>query len=329
MSETNIEWTDRVWNCVRGCSRVSSGCDNCYAIREARRHDHAGGSYEGLTRLRSDGAIDWSGVVRVIQEKLEEPLRWRKPSRIFVNSMSDLFHESLRNEDIDEVFSTMELVPQHTFQILTKRPKRMESYIRHRSQIPRVLRNVWLGVSVEDQKTADERIPLLLQTPAAIRFVSYEPALGPVDFRPFLIRNPSLVVCPKCLYFTNRAESTCPNDGSPVGPDIAIDWIIVGGESGPGARSCDVAWIRDTVHQCREAGVPVFVKQAGSVPTIRDVSPEEYLRNYPEDEWPIGTHFGNPTKDPALNGRVALLKSRKGGDLSEIPDDLRIREFPR
>src|SRR5690554_696205 len=196
---TNIEWTDRTWNPTRGCSRVSAGCDNCYAIRQARRQDYGPrevapgvrevtateGAYHGLTRARN-GKPDWSGIVEFVPEKLEDPLRWRKPQRVFVDSMSDLFHESLPWAQIERIFEVMQEAERHTFQVLTKRPDNMRQFMErwafyHEGPLP----NVWLGVSVENQKTADERIPILLKTPAAVRFVSYEPALRPVDFGPF------------------------------------------------------------------------------------------------------------------------------------------------
>lgn len=282
---TNIEWTDETWNPIRGCSRVSAGCDHCYAIRQAHRQNHPGGAYEGLTKIRT--RMDWSGVVRLVPEKLDEPLKWRKPRRVFVNSMSDLFHESLPFLDIDDVFETMAEADRHTYQVLTKRPERMLEFCQWRNQRwgRPPLANVWLGISVEDQRTADERIPLLLQTPAAVRFVSYEPALGPVDFGPTWMDR-------------DRYGANCIDGGA------TIDWIIVGGESGPGARPCDVAWIRSVVQQCKAAGVPCFVKQVGSRPVV-------------QHPMQVGALVDAPCAD------------RKGGDPSEWPEDLRVREFPR
>ena len=307
MSATSIQWTDKVWNPTRGCSRVSAGCDNCYAMRQARRFDFPGGAYEGLTRVGSRG-VDWSGKVRLVLEALDEPLRWRKPQRVFVNSMSDLFHETLRGADIGRVFGVMATSPQHTFQVLTKRPQRMldllhpdvigplkgeacqavyEIELRRGEKGPAnrfvldwPLPNVWLGVSVEDQKTADERIPLLLQTPAAVHFVSYEPALGPAHFSRWFCQNPS---DPDHLHLAS------------------LNWVIVGGESGPGARPFDVAWARETVRQCREAGVAVFVKQLGAEPF---------------------------DSEGRCNAHIAQIEDSKGGDPAEWAEDLRVREFP-
>lgn len=212
-AESKIEWTDTTWNPVRGCSRVSPGCDNCYAMRQAHRFNHEAqdgarrglGAYDGLTTIRR-GKVDWSGRVRLVPEMLGAPLRWRKPRRVFVNSMSDLFHESLSDEQIAAVFGAMACCSRHTFQVLTKRAKRMREWIGwadgHRDTIHHAfsvatgragmrpwdwpLPNVWLGVSAEDQQRADERIPDLLATPAAVRFVSAEPLLGPIDLSRWL-----------------------------------------------------------------------------------------------------------------------------------------------
>lgn len=265
---SKIEWTDASWNPIRGCSRVSEGCRNCYAERQAARQAGRRGAYEGLVQLGTRrNSIEsakrgprrgpsWTGVVRLADEDtLRLPLRWRQPRRIFVNSMSDLFHEKLERRMIAAIFGIMALCGRHVFQVLTKRPERFPGFMEHLDERICVanafrllgepcptcdmshewpLPNVWLGVSVENQRTADERIPLLLQTPAAVHFVSYEPALGPVDFR--------------------RPQ---------FGKKTAIDWIIAGGESGPGARPAHPDWFRSARDQCQAAGVPFFFKQWG------------------------------------------------------------------
>lgn len=240
---SKIEWTDRTWNPVTGCTKVSDGCTNCYA--------------EGIARRFAGGKAFPNGFdVTLHHDRLDAPLRWRKPSRVFVNSMSDLFHDQVPDEYIAQVFVTMAATPQHTYQVLTKRHGRMRALVsspefrasvedgigarfevddRYRWPLP----NVWLGVSVEDQKRADLRIPALLDTPAAVRFLSCEPLLGPVDLRPYL-------------------NHECDRHPRP-------DWVIVGGESEPGARPMHLDWARTLVQQCRDAGVPVFVKQLGSV----------------------------------------------------------------
>jgi len=294
---TNIEWTDATWNPIRGCSRVSRGCERCYAERQAMRHAGPGRAYEGLVRT-VNGHPAWTGEVRCLPGKLAEPLRWRKPRRVFVNSMGDLFHESVPDEFILRVFATMTHARQHIFQILTKRPERMRAWCQHEVSIAPdgfPLPNVWLGVSVEDQRAADERMPLLLQTPAAVRFVSCEPLLGAVDLSPWLAVGGAKPVLDESGYNIIPGRA-------PMRP---IDWVIIGGESGPGARSCDVAWIRSIVRQCRAARVPCFIKQLGARP-------------YDSERGPLTT----PT-DVRLH-----LDDRKGADMAEWPPDLQVREWP-
>lgn len=242
-----IEWTDATWNPVRGCSRVSTGCRNCYAERMAARWSGEGQPYKGLAWMSPTGAR-WTGRVQLVPELLEVPLRWRRPRRIFVNSMSDLFHEALPFETVARVFDTMRLAPWHTFQVLTKRPSRMRDFVQHlrtTSTLPGLVDgdptaalasshpNVWLGVSVEDKRVAAERVPLLLDTSAARRFLSCEPLLGPLDLTPWL---------------------SVPN---------GLHWVIAGGESGKGARAMDPAWVRSLRDQCQAVGVPFFFKQWG------------------------------------------------------------------
>lgn len=325
MGNTTISWTNKTWNPTRGCSRVSAGCTRCYAERQAARF--AKGDLDNKNNgdqpfhsfaIKVNGHAAWTGKVELIESKLLEPLSWKTPARIFVNSMSDLFHEELPDEVIDRVLAVAALCPQHTLQVLTKRPGRMYRYLAstysHRraqviGQIINIqdrfksvkrnnlllpewpLSNVHLGVSVEDQKTADERIPLLLQTPAAKRFVSYEPALGPVNFEPYI----------------------CPDyrDGTPKAL-ARLDQIIVGGESGPGARPFDIAWPRQTLTQCRAANVAFFMKQFGADP--REGNANGCCRNVD------CTH-------PDCGYMRVRLKDRKGADISEWPEDLRVREF--
>jgi protein gp37 len=326
MADTAIEWSDAVWNPLAGCTRVSAGCQACYAERLAHRVAAMGHvKYHGLTR-KVGSEVRWTGEVRFVEEALDLPLRWKKPRRIFVNSMSDLFHEKVTDEWIDRIFRTMVVAQQHTYQILTKRPERMREYIVSHQPAVGAWPPSWihLGVSVENQETADERIPLLLQTPAAVRFLSVEPLLGPVDLTPWLAHE--LTPDDKLmLAFAGGARTT---------EDLQrmarrIDWIIVGGESGPGARPCDIAWIRSVVAQAKAAGVPVFVKQLG--------------------RWVLGDHAGFRVnhwlmKDgrgyvPPVIGRFAHVRPEwavgfstwdvKGGDPTDWPSDLRVREFPR
>lgn len=314
MGATTIQWTDATWNPVTGCTKVSQGCKHCYAERIFAR------PYPG--RAFTD--------VRTHEDRLDQPLGWRKPRRVFVNSMSDLFHEDVPDEFIDKVWEIMANAPDHTFQILTKRPARMLAWTGGVDAgkwpmwlLPWPLPNVWLGVSVEDQATADERIPFLLKTPAAVRFVSYEPALGPVDFDCYPVSG-----CP-----TNWLDS-----------EPGLDWVIVGGESGPKARPFDVQWARDTIAQCRAAGVPCFVKQLGA--NIRDRNDAGFAAE--EETWAEGPDAGKPTNPrawPTPYGEVehdvngyreeyqgapvrVRIRDRAGGDPSEWPEDLRVREWP-
>lgn len=314
--KSKIEWTDATWNPVRGCSRVSAGCTRCYAERMAARFSGPGGWAEGLAENTPAGPR-WTGRVELVPEKLDQPLRWKRPRRVFVNSMSDLFHEGLSNADIAAVFGVMAASPQHTFQVLTKRPERMREWFRwaERMAIPGVKRrcvaawecvgrcadlagafdgpkrrrlnlpggdlyawplpNVWLGVSVEDQATADARIPLLLNTPAAVRFVSAEPLLGPVDMR-------------RGIY--QMSDDVRRGTGTSL---VGIDWVIVGGESGPGARPMHPDWARSLRDQCEAAGVAYFMKQMGAV---------------------LGVELG--------------CADRAGHDMDKWPVGMRVREFP-
>ncbi len=319
-TSTAISWTDCTWNPVRGCSRVSTGCEHCYAERPA-----------GRFRKTSQG-WHWTGEVRLIAQELETPLRWTKPRRIFVTSMSDLFQESVSEDLIDAVLAVMALAPQHTFQVLTKRPARMLAYLTERCPPPLApgwtgpgprrdppaemaradrhqqilttaerllhgplgkqarfwtsdgrphshaqpwpLPNVWWGVSIENQDTVDARIPWLLQTPAAVRFVSYEPALAAVDLVPYLDEH----------------------GWTTAGAHRGLDWVICGGESGPQARPCDLAWLRSVVQQCQAAGVACWVKQLGS--------------------------------RPCDGSRRVLAHHNAGADPAEWPEDLRVQQWP-
>ena len=279
-----IEWTDATWNPARGCTRVSPGCENCYAERIAARFSGPGQPYEGLA---TRDPPRWTREVRLIEAALTIPLHWRRPRRVFVNSMSDLFHESLTIHDIAKCLAIMALARQHTYQVLTKRPGRMRELLSatafwdgvnsfmdrlapahwHDRELEDAggwpLANVWLGVSVEDQARAEERIPLLLDTPASVRFVSYEPALGPLDLTRIAHENGR----PDHYYHSLDGYVI---DGSQA--EIArIHWVIGGGESGPGARPCHPDWIRSIRDQCQAARVPFFFKQWGGWYWVEDM----------------------------------------------------------
>lgn len=226
MADTSIEWTDSTWNPVAGCTIITPGCTNCYAMRMAARLDAMGvDKYAGLTR-KSGGRYIWTGRISLDEAALAVPAHWRKPRKIFVNSMSDLFHPDVPTEFIARVWAAMAAAPQHSFQILTKRPERMRDVLA--SIAPTPLPHVWLGTSVEDGAVV-ARLDDLRATPAAIRFVSFEPLIGSVasaDLR-------------------------------------AIDWAIVGGESGPRSRPMREEWVDEIYDLCEDAGTAFFFKQWG------------------------------------------------------------------
>jgi protein gp37 len=316
-AKTEISWTDATWTPLRArvkadaaniarakgyasliqiaekmaghvgphCEHVSDGCKNCYSGTNNGRCLPANGTGLPFDRRARD-LVD-----PFVDEKiLVQPLHWRAPKKIFVCSQTDLFGEWASDEDIDRVFAVMALCRQHTFQILTKRPARMSRYLSGPDARRRIqdilaptgnrtsdeaaklfdnwpLRNVWLGVSTENQQTADERIPLLLKTPAAIRFVSYEPALGPVAFEPYICRD--------------------HRDGTPH--EVArLDWIIAGGESGPGAQPANPEWFRSVRDQCAAAGVAFFMKQWGEYCTLDQVPEDTYQQLDAAGEVPDG-----------------------------------------
>lgn len=280
--KSNIEWTDATWNPVLGCSKVSPGCQNCYAVPTSLRNEKMGAKdYRELTVLHPNGKRDWSGKVVCLDDRLEIPLRWKKPRRIFVNSMSDLFHPEVPFEFIDKVFRVMRQAEQHTFQVLTKRPERMLEFLRQRQCALPPAPNVWLGTSVENQATADERIPLLLQCPAAIRWLSCEPLLGQVDlkkqdgtiaderYNQFVLEQAfgdprELWACPKCEGTRYRQTDPFADFCKPCkGTGVGIDWIVCGGESGPNARPMHPDWARGMRDQCQSNEIPFFFKQWG------------------------------------------------------------------
>jgi len=251
---TKIEWADETWNPVTGCTPISEGCERCYAKRMANRLQGRFGYPEAPNHF--------SPVYH--NDRLEQPLKWKKPRRVFIGSMGDLFHEDLRNVDIKQyppsvfywIMEMIRFAPQHTFMMLTKRPGEMADRLKslsfqpydqtevdafkgyYRDLLP--LQNLWIGVSAENQKRADERIPVLLQIPAAVRFVSVEPILKETDLYHYLYP------------ITNGPSSVRPG----------LDWVVIGCESGPGRRKTELKWIENAVMQCSDAGIPVFVKQA-------------------------------------------------------------------
>lgn len=257
---STIEWTEETWNPTTGCDRVSPGCDNCYALTMAKRLKAMGSE-----KYQTDGDPRTSGPgfgVAVHDDALAIPLRWKKPRTVFVNSMSDLFHPKVSDHFIAGVFATMAATPQHTYQILTKRAPRMRALLNNPDWVDSIhnpnaqwpLPNVWIGVSAENQEQADRRIPELVKTPAAVRFASAEPLLGPLDLSRWL-----RIEYSDMGMWLKEMIATVSGRGS------LLDWVIVGGESGPGARPMEEAWVSDLVDQCQEADAAVFVKQMGSV----------------------------------------------------------------
>jgi len=299
-----IAWTDETWNPILGCSKVSSGCDHCYAEAMAARFCKPWQPYSGLI-----ASGRWNGRVHVVEERLRDPIRRKKPRKIFVNSMSDLFHGEIDEDTIDRIFAVMAICRHHTFQILTKRPHRMFEYLAGYGRLDNIydcwhefsggpmeaeawpLPNVWLGVTAENQQTADERIPLLLQTPAAVRFVSVEPMLGPVDLRPYLHRG--LLA-----------------DPSEIGKfRDPVDWVICGGESGPGARPMHQDWARGLRDQCQVARVPFLFKQWGEwlhqdqwPDTAVEIDPDEWM-HATRGEYGQTRRIGKKVAGRRLDGR--------------------------
>jgi len=248
---TKIEWTDKTWNPIVGCSKVSPACDHCYAERMAARlaqNPHAPAAYQSV--VQPGRPWTWNGKTSMVESSLETPLHWRKPCRVFVGSMTDLFHPSTPFEWIDKIIDIMSQTPHITYQILTKRPERMHDYIAHNMWLTNApMEHVWFGVTVENQDQADKRIPVLLDTPAAVRFVSIEPMLGPVDLASYFYQD----------------NVYCGDDTSGfLDYQEGLDWVIVGGETGPGARPMRIQWVLDLQSQCKDSGVPFFFKKWGS-----------------------------------------------------------------
>ena len=351
---STIEWTDATWNPVRGCTKVSPGCKHCYAETFAER-------WRGVKGHPYEQGFD----LRLVPEKLAEPLTWRKPRRVFVNSMSDLFHEDVPDSFIMRVWLTMARTPQHTYQVLTKRAERMSAWVKrwcdvaetdnepkmargpaavraaHKSGrarmfaevldamgepppgcafptydwmegprwLPGVLPNVWLGVSVEGSQYLT-RLDDLAETPAAIRWVSLEPLLTGVNIRPWLGT--------ECMHEDGYVEpETNAHICRRCDEQANLDWVVIGGESGPGARPFDLTWARRIVVDCKAAGVPVFVKQLGARPMQSQEAALVAAGLYPDDCGPSGRR---PER--------MLLEDRKGGEPAEWPEDLRVREWP-
>ena len=268
-ADTKIEYLTKTWNPIAmRCTKVSEGCRNCWHLAMAKRHA-ANPTIRPDVRAARAGGKPFLNV-----DELRAPLYWKKKQRIGVQYMGDLFHEDISDEDLFAVWDIFDQTT-HDYLVLTKRPQRMHDFLRAlNEQMP----NVWLGVSCENQQAADERIPLLLQTPAAVRFVSVEPMLGPVD----------LGKSCGCGYYCDPAEDGYGHHDHPFwtpGRRAPIDWVVCGGESGPGARPMHPDWVRSSRDQCAEAGVPFLFKQWGEW--------------FPRDQWKHNPDLILPDDDAA------------------------------
>lgn len=319
---SKIEWTDATWNIVTGCTLVSEGCRHCYAATLAAGRLKHHPSRKALARVNAAGEAKFTGEVRFNEKWLDQPLRWQKPRMIFVCAHGDLFHPGVPDAWIDKVFAVAAMTPRHTYQVLTKRDDRMRDYVRTRAgdytvtlpdalptglykcskaradailggnerqrdfhrghKVSWPLPNVWLGVSVEDQATADARVPVLLDTPAARRWVSYEPALGCVDFRHI----DADVAAPGLGMYQIDALTGRNTDMARPCADVAkIDWIVMGGEIGPGARPMHLDWARKTRDDCAAAGVP-FLFKTQCVSRVGKKAAGRALDGRLHDAWP-------------------------------------------
>jgi protein gp37 len=320
---TSIEWTDKTWNPVTGCTKVSPGCDHCYAENIARRF--AGGP-----------AFPNGFDTTLHPQRLNAPKTWRRPAMVFVNSMSDLFHADVPDSFIAQVFAVMAQTPQHTYQILTKRHGRMRSLIGdafdggqklieaapdeataealYDTYWP--LPNVWLGVSVEDQQRAELRIPALLETAAEVRFISAEPLLGPLDLERWF-KHVQVPACQRCTpdkpfrvidAYSGHLWGRCDCDCHPAPRPVRPDWVIVGGESGPGARPMNPDWARDIVNLGQFAGFDVFIKQMGSAWAKKFGGPS---KGQDPNYWPEQLQV---RQMPNTSAMTALLSAGRGRD---------------
>lgn len=278
-----IAWTEETWNPIgrvgggHACSKVSPGCDNCYAERMSKR-------------LWGTGPYDGSKKEFELRRNIiEKPMRWRKPRRVFVCSMTDLFHHDIPDKFIEQVFVESGMHKKHQFQFLTKRPDRMKQFLA-KTFAGNFTRNEWLGVSAENQKFFDKRVRVLLQIPTAVRWVSIEPMLGPIELvsnLPVRRRYLGEFICRSCEDDPGKFECDCCWHDTKVDRVTGgIDWIVLGCESGPKRRPCELQWMIDVVHQCKEAGVAVFVKQVSindKVSHDMEQWPEELrVREYPQ-----------------------------------------------
>jgi protein gp37 len=324
VSKTKIEWTEYSYNPIVGCTKCSIGCEQCYALRMAVRLAH-NPKLPNETREKYASTVrkvgskwEWSGQVALFPERLEQPLRWKKPRMVFVCSMSDWLHPDVPFSYAAKMLAVMSLARQHTFQLLTKRTDRLAPFFRWATGgdgtplFTWPLPNVWLGVTAENQATADERVPLLLQCPAAVRFVSCEPLLRTVDLTEYMGAN----------------SYDWWSENGPIYPgQQALSWVIAGGESGPGARPMHPDWARSLRDQAQVAGVPFFFKQHGAWLHESQLAPanKELLQDAPPwanwhyeeartHRWPDGSISYRVGKKAASH----LLDGREWNEMPEV-----------
>jgi len=367
---TRIEWADATVNAVNGCSVHSPGCTNCYAMKLAGTRLRHHPSRAGLTAPSKAGPV-WTGEVRLNEQALLQPLKWKRPRRIFWNAHGDLFHKNVPDEWIDRVFAVAALTPQHTHMILTKRSERMREYMADitavgpgmgnvnriamaaeqfdgEGLIPAILRsrwplpNVWLGVSVEDQARADDRIPDLLATPAAVRFLSCEPLLGPVNLETAWHGENALAGecwgdcnwCKKGPDFPpmHNCQAGLQSEAHWMKGRDGIDWVIAGGESGPGARPMHPAWARSLRDQCADAGVPFFFKQWGEwAPELEEgcgIHPDACYREDGSPRFAGAAIRLDGTRAPTAEDGTAFLRNCGKKRAGRMLDGREHSEFP-
>ncbi len=312
------------WNPIIGCSKVSAGCENCYAEKMAHRLVYMPFTDYYAFVMSNNGEDDpekfkyiptWNGETYLVQSQLDKPLRWKKPRVIFVCSMGDLFHENTSFEEINAVFSVMADNDQHIFIVLTKRPQRMISFYEWKQAehgVPwQPSENVWMGITAENQKLANERIPKLLSVPAAVRFVSIEPMLGPVDLEHGFDYGDEIA-----MNFLNGDYITNPHQEEYSHSDEKLDWVIVGGESGHKARPMHPDWVRSVRDQCTKAGVPFFFKQWGKY--LPHCQAHVFERDHPKQ-------FPSPHNPEKMNTYYKVGKSKSGNML----DGVRYENYPK
>ena len=312
---TKISWTDAIWEVTGGCDKVSDGCQKCYALPYIARfaaNPVCGDRYKGLVENNN-----WTGKIELFYDRIDQPLHWKNPRKVFVNPRSDLFHPEVNIGFLTHVFDTIEQCPQHIFQILTKRPEQALKMMWERDMDNGGWRyfapgsfhpNIWLGTTCENQETADKRIPILLRIPAAVRFISAEPLLGEINLEETSVGQ-AIGVCDECGKMKGDSECGCCM-GIP-----SLDQVIIGAESigsHPGCE-CKIEWVRNIVRQCQAAGVAPYVKQIHM--------------------WRAGNMLCETEREAEMEAVIQLTGKKPKRvlvkDIELFPEDLRIREYPK